>query len=116
MRNRLLAILAAGQRPSRGLQTVHREAVIPASVDETCAFFAEAANLERLTPPWINFRIRTPLPIVMREGAVIDYCIGLVARDVRRIFEFRRRALVKLFDPTNQGLIVATPSDRRHAS
>ena len=77
MRNPLFAMLAAGQRPSRGIHTVHREAVIPASVDETFAFFAEATNLERLTPPWINFRIRTPLPIVMREGAVIDYRIGL---------------------------------------
>ena len=80
MRNPLFAMLAAGQRPSRGIHTVHREAVIPASVDETFAFFAEATNLERLTPPWINFRIRTPLPIVMREGAVIDYRIGLYGR------------------------------------
>lgn len=67
----------AGTRPTRGLVHLHREALVPASIDQTFAFFSDASNLERLTPPWLNFRIRTPRPIHMAEGTEIDYRIVL---------------------------------------
>lgn len=68
---------AAGPRPRSGIQQIHAETIVPAPLDETFAFFSDASNLERLTPPWVNFRIRTPVPIDMREGAEIDYRIVL---------------------------------------
>lgn len=67
----------AGARPSAGLTVLHDETVVPAPLDETFAFFADASNLERLTPPWLNFRIRTPMPVTMAEGLEIDYRIVL---------------------------------------
>ena len=66
---------AAEKRPAEPLLHVHRAAVVPASLEETFAFFSDAANLQRLTPPWLHFTIRTPLPVKMREGTEIDYRI-----------------------------------------
>jgi len=68
---------AADRRPDLGVQTLHSEATVPTALDQAFAFFADAQNLERLTPPWLSFRIATPLPIEMKEGALIDYVIEL---------------------------------------
>jgi ligand-binding SRPBCC domain-containing protein len=67
----------AGARPARGLWSLRAETIVPRPLDETFAFFSDAANLERLTPPWLEFRILTPQPIPMHEGAHIDYRIVL---------------------------------------
>lgn len=66
---------AAATRPQGPLIDLHSAIVVPALLEETFAFFADARNLERLTPPWLSFSIRTPPPIVMRQGLEIDYRI-----------------------------------------
>lgn len=67
---------ASPVRPAR-LRHLHREQVVAAPTAETFAFFADAANLEVLTPSWLNFEILTPMPVEMRAGLLIEYRIRL---------------------------------------
>jgi ligand-binding SRPBCC domain-containing protein len=46
-------------------------------LDEVFAFFAEARNLERITPEWLRFEVLTPDPVEMAPGALIDYRLTL---------------------------------------
>jgi len=70
-------LLLADAQPGPGVVRFRAEAVLPATLDRTWAFFSDAANLEQLTPPWIHFRFLTPMPVVMREGLEIDYRIAI---------------------------------------
>ncbi len=48
---------------------------LPVPLNELFGFFAEARNLEKLTPPWLRFKVLTKGPITMNAGTLIDYRI-----------------------------------------
>lgn len=54
-------------------QLLLREQRLDGPLDQVFPIFADAGNLEALTPPLLNFQIISELPIEMRVGAVIEY-------------------------------------------
>jgi len=58
------------------IHEIRREHWIARPREEVFAFFSEAVNLQKLTPPWMRFEILTPPPIRMAAGTKIAYRIG----------------------------------------
>ena len=62
------------------LERLEREHVAQRRLGEVFEFFSRAENLERLTPPWLSFRVLTPGPIDTSLGTLIDSRRAAVAR------------------------------------
>jgi len=56
-----------------GMFTVKTSLILPRPQETVFTFFADASNLEKITPPWLRFEILTPLPIDMHAGILIEY-------------------------------------------
>jgi ligand-binding SRPBCC domain-containing protein len=57
--------------------TLERSQVLPGTPEEVFPFFADARNLETITPPFLRFAVVTPDPIEMRVGTLIQYRLRL---------------------------------------
>ena len=64
-------------RDEAGFFTLAASQWIPRPREEVFEFFADAFNLETLTPPWLKFEVLTAPPLQMRAGLRIDYRLRL---------------------------------------
>jgi ligand-binding SRPBCC domain-containing protein len=73
--------------------TLEREQTVERSRYEVFAFYSNALNLERITPPNLRFHILTPHPIIMLAGTIIAYRLKLSG------LPFRWKTLIEEWSP-----------------
>ena len=73
-----------------------RQQIIDKPLDEVFNFFAKPENLAKITPPSLGFKMLSPSPVTMKEGALIDYTIRLW------VIPVRWTTLITLFDPPHK--------------
>jgi ligand-binding SRPBCC domain-containing protein len=61
---------------------LERSQLVPVDVDEAFAFFADAWNLEAITPPWLRFRI-VEAPKTLEQGSLLEYRLRLFGVPIR---------------------------------
>lgn len=60
---------------------------------EVFAFFSELSNLERITPPWLHFKILNPLPCTIKTGSLVNYRLKILG------ISFRGQTEIEQFEP-----------------
>ena len=73
---RTCPMIQIDKHPEKGY-VLTTEQFVNRSREEVFDFFSDATQLESITPPFLNFKILTPKPIVLRQGALIDYSLRI---------------------------------------
>jgi len=83
-----------GRHPDRdGAYRLRAELFVPRDRRQVFEFFADARQLETITPPWLHFEVLTPAPIELRAGVLIDYRLRL------RGVPFRWQSRIAVWEP-----------------
>jgi uncharacterized protein (TIGR01777 family) len=77
-----LADILTSDIPTGARVLVARQWII-GTPEENFTFFAAAENLERITPPWLNFRITKKSSETMAAGLLIDYKLKIKGLPIR---------------------------------
>lgn len=70
--------------------TLRREQWIGRPIEEVFAFFADARNLEEITPPWLGFRILSADSPAIAQGTQIRYRLRLHGLPIHWTTEIRQ--------------------------
>ena len=65
------------------IRTLTEEQWLSAPRDRVFAFFADPANLDAITPPWMHFETLTLRPLELRVGALIDHKLRVHGLPIR---------------------------------
>ena len=69
---------------------------VESSLSDTFAFFADAENLNLITPDWLKFTIVSDTPIKMSSGTQIEYRLKIHG------FPVKWRSEISLWDPPHR--------------
>ncbi len=75
-------LIETSDRDPRGFRLT-TELLVREPREQLFEFFADAFQLETITPPWLHFVVQTPRPIDMRAGTLIDYKLRLHGLPIR---------------------------------
>jgi ligand-binding SRPBCC domain-containing protein len=60
-----------------GAYLLQTSTIVPLEARRVFEFFGDARNLDRITPPWLHFEIKTEAPFSLRPGSHLEYRIRL---------------------------------------
>jgi ligand-binding SRPBCC domain-containing protein len=85
--------MSVGRGPSVSETRLEAVQFLPQSREQLFEFFADAFQLQTITPAWLHFRVLTPPPIAITAGALIDYRLRLHG------IPLRWRSCIRVWEP-----------------